>query len=87
LLTLISSHLRNIKHGLQVLDQPPLIHADIASKELLERVDTLPAERRVQSIPFFQVSTVHGLIGSFDFDGDGGLSFFANGDLFVVTLD
>jgi hypothetical protein len=84
-----SSHtnLRNIKHRLQLLDQLPLIHANIAPEELLERVDTLPAKRRVQSITFFQVATVHGLVGSFDFDGDGGLALFADGNLFVVALD
>ena len=33
------------------------------------------------------MAAVHGLIGPFDFDGDGGLAFFADGDLFVVAFD
>ena len=82
-----STHLRNIKHGLQILNQPPLIHANIAPEELLERVDTLPAERRVQRIAFLEVAAVHGLVGAFDFDGDGGLALFADCDLLVVALD
>ncbi len=33
------------------------------------------------------MAAVHGLIGPFDLDGDGGLAFFADGDLFVVAFD
>ena len=30
---------------------------------------------------------IHRLIGTFDLDGDGGLAFFADWDLFVVAFD
>ena len=30
---------------------------------------------------------VHRLVGTFDLDGDGGLAFFADWDLFVVAFD
>lgn len=33
------------------------------------------------------MSAVHWLVGTFDFDGDGGLAFLADGDLFVVAFD
>lgn len=33
------------------------------------------------------MSTIHGLIGTFDLYGDRGLTFFADGDLLVVTFD
>ena len=33
------------------------------------------------------MSAVHGLIGAFDFYRNGGLAFFADGDLFMVALD
>ena len=33
------------------------------------------------------MSAVHWLVGTFDFDGDGGLAFLANGDLLVVPFD
>jgi hypothetical protein len=81
------SNLNDIKHRLQILNQPPLIHTNIIPKELLERINTLPAECRVKRIALFQVPTVHGLVGAFNFDGDGGLALFADCDLFVVALD
>ncbi len=33
------------------------------------------------------MSTVDGLVGAFDFDGDGRLAALDHGDLFVVALD
>ncbi len=33
------------------------------------------------------MAAVHGLIGTFDLDGDGGLAFLADWDLFVVAFD
>lgn len=33
------------------------------------------------------MAAVHGLVGTFDLDGYGGLAFLADGDLFVVALD
>ncbi len=33
------------------------------------------------------MAAVAGLVGAVDFDGDGRLALFADGDLFVVALD
>lgn len=33
------------------------------------------------------MSTIDGLIGTFDFDSDGGLAALYHGDLFVIALD
>ncbi len=33
------------------------------------------------------MSAVHGLVGTFDLYGHGGLALFADGDLFVVAFD
>jgi hypothetical protein len=80
-------HLLNIKDLLQLHHELPLILRDIITEELLERIDTLTANRRVQGVFFLEVATVHGLVGAFDLDGDGWLALFADLDLFVVTLD
>lgn len=79
--------LLHIKHILQLHNQLPLILTDIAPEVLLERIDTLSANSRVQDIVFFQVATVHGLVGAFDLDGDGGLASLADLHGFVVALD
>ncbi len=80
-------HLRNIKQHLQLLHQLPLLRTNIRPIILLQRIDALPRNKRVQRVFFFQVAAVHGLVGAFDFHGDGGLAFFADGDLFVVAFD
>jgi hypothetical protein len=82
-----SHRLLNIKYLLQLHHKLPLILRNIIAEELLERIDTLTANRRVQSVFFLEMATVHGLVGAFDFDGDGGLALFADLDLFVVALD
>lgn len=82
-----SSNSRNIKQPFQLLNQSPLIIADVRPVILLQSVDALPGDQRVQRILFLPVSTVDRLIGTFDFDGDGGLAALDHGDLFVVALD
>jgi hypothetical protein len=82
-----SSALRNIQQLLQLDNQLPLILANIAPKELLERVDALAAHKRVQRVVLLEMATVHGLIGSFDLNSDRGLALLADGDLLVVALD
>ena len=85
LLTPLTS--RYIKRALQLLNQRPLVITNIRSVELLQSVDTLPRDQRVQGVLFFPVSTVDRLVGAFDLDRDGGLAALDHGDLFVVTLD
>ena len=79
--------LLHIEHILQLHNQLPLILTDIAPEVLLERIDTLSANSRVKDIVFFQVATVHGLVGALDLDGDGGLASLADLHGFVVALD
>ena len=78
---------RNVKQKLHLLDQGPLIVADIASVELLQSVDGTTRDQAVQRVPFLQLTSIHGLIWTFDLDGNGGLTFFADGYLLVITFD
>ena len=69
-----TTSLLDIEKLLQLYNQLPLVLANVAPEELLECIDTLPANSRIQNIVFFQVATVHGLIVTLDLDGDGGLT-------------
>ena len=82
-----TTSLLHIKKLLQLYNQLPLVLADITPKELLECIDTLSANSRVENIVFFQVASVHGLVAAFDLDGDGGLTPLADLHGFVVTLN
>ena len=82
-----TTSLLDIEKLLQLYNQLPLVLANVAPEELLECIDTLPANSRIQNIVFFQVATVHGLIVTLDLDGDGGLTPLAYLHGFVVTLD
>ena len=77
----------DIKQLLELHQQLPLVLANIAPEEFFQRVDTLPADGRVQRVVFLEVAAVHGLIWAFDLDGDRGLALFADLDLLVVALD
>ena len=70
-------------------DEIPFLLADFVSEKLLEAVDTLAGNERVDGVEvrLVELATVHGLVGTFDLDGDRGLSLFADGDLFVFTLN
>lgn len=81
------THSRNIKKYLQLLNQQPLLLADIVAIIFLQRIYTLPADQGVQNVFLVQLAAVERLVGAFDLNGYGGLSFFADGDLFVVALD
>ena len=72
---------------LQLFDQRPLVIADISPVKLLQGINTLPRDQRVECVLFFPVATVDGLVGGFDLDGDGGLPALDHGDLLVVALD
>ena len=78
---------RNIKQAFQLLNQRPLVIADISPIILLQSIDTLPRDQRIQRVFFFPMSPVDGLVGPFDFDGDGGLAALYHRDLLVVALD
>jgi hypothetical protein len=83
----IPLNLLDIKQLLQLDNKLPLILTNVVPEELLECVDTLTANCRVQRIVFFQVATIHGLVSTFDFDSNGRLALFAYLDLLVVALD
>jgi len=65
-----SASLWNIKLRLERLDQLPLVEADLVAEELLERVDALARDARVQDVRLLEVAAVHGLVGALDLDGD-----------------
>lgn len=78
----------NIKQALESLgNKPPLILINLIAVKLLERIDALPADLRVEHVLLLELTAVHGLIAAFDLDGDGGLALFANGELFVIAFD
>lgn len=77
----------DIKQALQLLDERPLVIADVGPVKLLQGVDALPGDERVERVLFLPVAAVDGLVGAFDLDGDGGLAAFHHGDLFVIALD
>lgn len=78
---------RNIKQRLQLLDKRPLLITNVGAIELLERIDRLSRNERVQHVLLFQLAAVHGLVRGFDLHRHGRLALFADGDLFVVALD
>ena len=80
-------HSRDVKRRLQLLDERPLVVADFRAVVLLERINALPRDERVQGILFFELASIERLVRPFDLDGDGWLALFAEGDLFVVALD
>jgi hypothetical protein len=77
----------NIKHLLELDNQLPLLLRDVVAEELLEGIDALARNGRVQRVVFLEVAPVHGLVVAFDFDGDGRLAALADLDLLVVALD
>lgn len=79
--------LLDVEELLQLHNKLPLVLANIASEEFLERIDTLPADSRVKHIVFFQMATVHGLTVGFDLDGNRRLSLFADLHRLVIALD
>ena len=84
--TLLPDHLTHVEHGLQLDEQLPLFSTDFVSVELFQRVNTCPANERVQRVFLFELSAVQGLIGTFDFDRNGGLAPLDEGNGFVVAL-
>jgi hypothetical protein len=78
---------RDIENRLELLDKSPFIHGDIRPVELLEGVDACTRNLGVQCVRLFELTAVHGLIGAFDLDGDGGLASLDNVDRLVVTFD
>jgi hypothetical protein len=78
---------RNIKDRLELLDQIPLIHGDVAPVELLERVDALSRNQTVEGVLFLEVAPVQRLVGAFDLDRNAGRALFADLHGLVVSLD
>jgi hypothetical protein len=80
-------YLHDIKTFLHFLDEQPLIFAYIIPKIRLECIDRRTRDIRIERIFFLEMATINGLIRAFDFDGDRGLTRFADGNLFVVTFN
>ena len=78
---------RYIKQRLQFLYQIPLVVADLGPVVLLQSVDALPRDERVERVILFQLPAVGGLVGSFDLDGNAGLPLLADLKLLVVAFD
>ena len=76
-----------IEQRLKFGDQYPLLITNIRSVEFFQCVDTLPRNHRVKRVLFFQVSAVHWLVWTFNLYCNGGLTFFAYRNLFVVAFD
>ena len=80
--------LGNIKQRLQLLNQHPLIIGYIRSVELLEGIDGLPRDERIQCILLLQVASVSRLVRShLDLYGYGWLALLALGEVLVVAFD
>ena len=78
---------RNIKEHLEFLYEQPLFVAYIRPVVLLERIDTLPRNERVQHVLLLELASVHRLVAAFDLDSNGGLTLLAERDLFVISFD
>ena len=81
-------HLYNVKHGLELDNQLPLVTRHLAAVKLLEAVDAGARNQTVELVRLLEVAAVRGLVTAhLDLDGDRGLGLFADGDLLVVALD
>ena len=78
---------RDVENGLESLDKSPFFHGDISTVELLQCVDTGTRDVRDQLILLLEMTSVHGLVGALDLDGDGRLTTLANGDGLVIALN
>jgi hypothetical protein len=68
-------------------NQSPLILIHLIAIELLQSIDASTRDVRVQGVLLLKLSAVHWLVAALDLDGDGGLAFLADGDLFVIAFD
>lgn len=81
------SVLVDVEQRLQLLDQRPLVHADVGAVELLQHVNALARNQTVQHILLLELATVRGLVGRLDLDGHRRLAALAEWYLLVVALD
>lgn len=66
-----SRHSINVKQGFQFDDQLPFLVADILAVKLLQAVDTGSRDQAVQTVGFFELSSIHRLVAAhFNLDGD-----------------
>ncbi len=80
--------LENVKQGLQLDDELPLVVGDILAVELLEAVDGGARDEAVEHVLLLELAAVGGLVAAHLYlDGHGGLALLADGDLLVVALD
>lgn len=77
----------DVKHWLQFHEQLPFLSGYIVSVELLQRVNRLSRDERVQCVLLFDLSAVKWLVRTLDLDGDRGLTLLANRNCFVFSFD
>ena len=78
----------NVKQGLKFLDQHPLVIRDIVAIELLERINALATDERVEGIFFFEMSTIGRLVRAhFNLDSHRWLPLLADLDLLMIAFD
>lgn len=83
----LSRKLWYVEQRLELLDEVPFILGDIVPIEFFQRIDRLSRYQRIEDVLFFDLSTIKGLVWSFDLDSHGWLSLLANGYRFVLALD
>jgi hypothetical protein len=66
----IASTLIDIKHRLHLHQQSPFILGHFVAIVLLQRIDGLARDERVEYILILKLSTVKWLVGTFDLDRD-----------------
>jgi hypothetical protein len=80
--------LGNVKHGLQLDDQLPLVVADVIAVEILEAVDAGTRDLAEELIRLLELAAVRWLVAArFDLDGYRRLALLAYLDLLVLSLD
>ena len=78
----------NVKEGLELDDELPLVVGDLLAVELLETVDALAGDLAVERVLLFEMAAVGGLVAAhFDLDGDRRLTLFAYWNLLVISLN
>lgn len=87
LLFVVSIGSRNIEYRLELFDEEPLIGGDLRSVEFFQGINTLPRDQGVNLILLLDMSAVQWLIGAFDLDRRGWLTFLEDSYIFVIALE
>ena len=79
----------DVKHGLELDDECPLVVGDILAVELLETVDASTRDLAVKHVILLELAAVSGLVRAahLDLDGHRWLALLAHLNLLVVALN